>query len=496
MDAFLAAAANLFNPEVLALMLFGGILGVVLGAIPGLSGGLAITVMLPMTFKMPASIAIPLLMAIYTGSMSGSYIGAILLGIPGTPSSIATVYDGYEYTKKGNPVKALSLAAIANFIGTVPSTIIAMFLSAAIASVAVKLGPWEFFSLGVCAIVMVISLSKGNVVKGLLGAGIAVMITSVGTAPLDGVTRFTFGNYYLSGGFGLTSVMLGLFAGKVLVDEYAKGASFKSSDIKVGHFEFPGKELKDNVGNIIRSFFIGLWIGFLPGLGGSLSNQMAYALAKSSSKHPEEFGHGCPDGVLASETANNASLGGALIPFIALGIPGDMVTSLLLGALTIQGVETGPLIMRNHPDVVYVIFGAVIITAIMILLFEIFGMPIFPMLLKIPRHYLYPAIFVICLVGAYTATSNLFAVGVVILATLLGIFMTVMQIPSGAFMLTFVLANVLENNFRKGVSYAQNGILSFVTRPVSCILLIIALILLVYPFISDRKKKKATGTQG
>ncbi len=490
MDAFLSAFGVLMNPVVIGLCILGGILGVVLGAIPGLSGGLAITVLLPMTFKMPANIAIPFLMSIYTGSMSGSYIGAILLGIPGTPSSIATTYDGYAYTKKGETVKALSLGTMANFIGTVPSTLIAMFLSAVIAKWAVKLGPWEFFSLGACAIVMVISLSKGNVAKGMLGAGLAIMLTSVGTSPLCGTQRFTFDNYYLSGGFSLTCVMLGLFAGRVLVDEFAESSAVKGSDVKVGRFRFPGKELASNVVNIIRSFIIGLWIGFLPGLGGSLSNQMAYAMAKNASKDGDKFGTGVPDGVIAPEVANNASLGGALIPFIALGIPGDMVTSMLLGALTIQGVETGPLIFRNHPEVVYMIFGAVILTAIIIVLFEIIGMPLFPMLLKIPRHYLYPAIFVVCLTGAYTSSSNLWAIVVVILATLFGVFMAVMKIPSGPFMLTFVLSSVLENNLRKGVSYAKNGYLSFFTRPVSCAFLILAIILLIWPFVSDRMKKK------
>lgn len=489
MAAFITAMGNLMDPAVILLCMLGGILGVILGAIPGLSGGLAITVLLPMTFKMRAEVAIPFLVAIYTGSMSGSYIGAILLGIPGTPSSIATVYDGYAYTKKGETVKALSLATVANFIGTVPSTIIAMFLSAVIAKWAVKLGPWEFFALGSCAIVMVISLSKGNVAKGMLGAGLAILITSVGTSPLCGTQRFSFGNYYLSGGFSLTCVMLGLFAGRVLVDEYAKSSAVKSSDVKVGRFHFPGKELASNVINIIRSFITGLWIGFLPGLGGSLSNQMAYAMAKNASKNSEKFGTGCPDGVLAPEVANNASLGGALIPFIALGIPGDMVTSLLLGALTIQGFETGPLIFRNHPEMVYLLFGAVILTAVIILLFECLGMPLFPMLLKVPRHYLYPAIFVICLTGAYTSSSNMWAIVVVILATLFGIFMAVMNIPSGPFMLTFVLANVLENNLRKGVSYAKNGYMSFVTRPVSCLFLIVALILFLSPFIQDALKK-------
>lgn len=484
---------QIFEPLSIILAIFGSISGIVLGAIPGLSGGLAIALLLPLTFTMEMHHALVLLMSIYVGSMSGSYISAILLGIPGTPSSISTVFDGYEMTKQGKPVQALSAATIANFIGSLPGLILAMFLSPLISKLAIKLGPWEFFSLVLCAIMMVISLSKGNLAKGLIAAGIAIIITSVGTAPLCATQRFTFGSYYLIGGFGLTGALLGLFAGRTILFEYAKSEKTAEGDnIKVEPFKWPGHDLFVNLRNMVQSFFIGFGIGVLPGLGGSLSNMMAYGVAKNTSKHPEEYGKGCIDGIIAPEVANNASLGGALVPFISLGIPGDMVTALLLGALTIQGVQPGPLIYMNALDIVYLIFGACIFSVFIVLIFQVFSMPLFPRFLKVPYQYLYPAIFILCVTGAYTSNGNMYDVVLFILFTLLGIFMAYMDLPTTPFILTYVLSALLETNMRKGASYSISG---FFTRPISLLFLILAFGIGFLPLINERIKSKRRKTK-
>lgn len=479
---------QLLQPFSIMLALFGSISGIVLGAIPGLSGGLAIALLLPLTFTMQTHHALILLMSLYVGSMSGSYISAILIGIPGTPSSIATVFDGYELTKQGEPVRALSAGTVANFIGAIPGLLLAMFLSPIISNLAIKLGPWEFFSLVLCAIMMVVSLSEGNLAKGLISTGLAIILTSVGTAPVCATPRFTFGSYYLAGGFSLIGALLGLFAGRTIIFEFAKNEKAEAADnIKIESFKWPGKDLLNNIRNIIQSFAIGFIIGVLPGLGGSLSNMMAYGIAKNTSKHPEKFGTGCIDGVIAAEVANNASLGGALVPFISLGIPGDMVTALLIGALTIQGVQPGPLIYRNSLDVVYLLFSASILSVFIVLVFEVFSMPIFPKFLKVPYQYLYPAIFVLCVTGAYASSGNMYDVILLIVFTLLGIFMAVMDLPTTPFILTYVLSGILENNLRKGISYSIAG---FFTRPVSLIFLIIAFGIGFFPLISNAIKNK------
>jgi putative tricarboxylic transport membrane protein len=411
------------------------------------------------------------------------------VGIPGTNGSIATVYDGYEFTKQGDPVRALSAGTVANFIGTLPSIVIAMFLSRGIAMAAVKLGPWEFFALGCCAIVMITALSEGNMLKGLFGAAIGLMLTTVGRAPVSGTLRFNFGSYYLSGGFNLVSVMMGIFAGRIILTEYIRAERLNNAGpvIKISGFHLPLKDFTGNIVNIIRSFFIGLWIGFLPGLGAGLSNVTAYVVARNSSKHPEKFGKGIIDGVWAPETANNASVGGAIIPMIALGIPGDSFTAILLSGLIIQGIEAGPLLIRTQPVLVYMIFAAAIFGAVFVLLVEILGMRLFPMLLRVPYHILYPCILALCFTGAYVTSGNIIAIFIAIVCTLFGMWMAYADIPSTPFVLTFILGGMLEKNFRNGVSFSPDyGLMSFFIRPVSCALLILAVFLLFWPAIKKR----------
>jgi putative tricarboxylic transport membrane protein len=485
MSAFLSAFVELFQPLTLLLTLLGCFVGMVLGAIPGLAGGTAITVLLPMTYAMNTNMAMAMLVGIYIGGDSGGYIGSILLGIPGTAANVATVYDGYEMTKKGKVTKALSIATVSNFLGTLPSVIIAMIACPVIAAFAVKMGPWEYFSLAFMAITLVVSLSKGKIFKGFIAAAIGLLVTQIGYSPISATPRFTFGNYYLSGGFNTVTVLIGIFAGSMIMMNYAtrdKGAQGVFNQ-KIEKFQFPGREIIENVFNIVRSFFIGLFIGFLPGMGPALSNVVSYSTAKSSSKQPERFGTGCAEGVFAPEVANNASIGGAIIPMISLGIPGDGTTVLLLSALTIHGINPGPLLQRNAPDTVSMIFVAAIISAIFALLIQIVGIRYLPMLLRVPYHYLYPAILLISFMGVYSNTCNMFAVFSVLAFTALGIWMTWADIPVTPFILSFVLGSTLETNFRNAISYAKGDWTTFFTRPVSCVLLMIAIISVVWPLI-------------
>ncbi len=492
MADFMNAIGVLTTPYCLAMMLGGGLIGLILGAIPGLSGAMAITIILPLTFGMDSNVAIAMLISIWVGSCSGGYIGSILLGIPGTPSSLATCWDGYAMTKKGEVTRALSAGTVANFIGTVPSILIAMIACPVISSVAVKMGPWEYFALGLMAITLVVGLSKGNMLKGFISAAIGLLITQIGYAPISSTPRFTFGSYYLSGGFNMVCVLTGLFAGCMIMNDYAKGETGVSGTFsgKIERFHLPIKDIVSNIGNIIRSFLIGLGIGFLPGMGAALSNVVAYTVEKNHSKHPEEFGQGCVDGIFAPEVSNNAAIGGAIIPMIALGIPGDGTTALLLGGLTIHGIEAGPLMQRNYPVFVYMIFMAAVFAAVIALLVEIFGIQAFPMILKAPYHYLYPAILVLSLTGVYTNAGNVFSVFMAMAFTALGLWMGYAKIPTTPFILAYVLGSTLETNFRKAISFSRGDMLMFFKRPVSCILLIIAILSVAWPYIRRVMQKK------
>lgn len=303
-----------------------------------------------------------------------------------------------------------------------------------ISSVAVKMGPWEYFALGLLAITLVVSLSRGKMLKGFIGAAIGLLSTQIGYAPISSTPRFTFGSYYLSGGFNMVCVLTGLFAGCMIMHDYAKGETGISGTFQgnIGRFHFPLKDMKDNVVNGVRSFLIGLGIGFLPGMGAALSNVVAYSVAKNSSKHPEEFGKGCVDGIIAPEVANNASVGGAIIP----------------------------------------------------------------MLLKAPYHYLYPAILVLSLIGVYTNSGNIFSVFMAMAFTALGLWMGYAGIPATPFILSYVLGGTLETNFRKAISFARGDVFMFFKRPVSCILLLIVVFSVLRPYIQPLFQKKEVFKRG
>ncbi|MBD8892651.1 tripartite tricarboxylate transporter permease [Roseibium litorale] len=488
MDSLIA----LFEPITFLVILLSTLLGIILGAIPGLSGGLGVALLLPVTFGLDPHVGLAMLVSIWVGGVSGGMIGSILLGIPGSPSSIATTFDGYPMTRNGQAVKALGAAIIASFIGTAFSILIAMALSPVMARLALRLGPWEYFSLGFCAIALVAALSRGSIYQGMAAAALGLLLSCVGFAPIDGNARFTFGSIYLSGGIDLVALMLGLFALKQIVQDHARGEQqIPEVDVKdIRGFGVSLREFTDNAWNITRSFMIGLWIGFLPGMGAALSNMVAYAQAKSASRHPEKFGKGCVDGVFASETSNNASVGGALIPMVALGIPGDGTTAILLGGLMIHGIQAGPLLFANNPDIVYSLFLTALMAAVLVLIIQYFGMRLFPAILKIPYHYLYPVIVVLGFIGVFVGSSTAFNYILLLGFAVLGIVMDRVKLPIGPFILAFILGPMLELNLRRGITYTDEGILPFFTRPISALLLLVALISIVWPYLSPWLKSR------
>ncbi len=373
-----------------------------------------------------------------------------------------------------------------------------MFLSPVMARLALQLGPWEYFSLGFCAIALVAALARGSIFHGMAAAALGLLLSCVGFAPIDGNARFTFGSIYLSGGIDLVALMLGLFALKQIVQDHARGEQqIPEVDVRdIKGFGVSLKEYTDNAWNIVRSFVIGLWIGFLPGMGAALSNLVAYAQAKSASKHPEKFGKGCVDGVFASETSNNASVGGSLIPMVALGIPGDGTTAILLGGLMIHGIQAGPLLFANNPDIVYALFLTALLASVLVLLLQYFGMRLFPAILKIPYHYLYPAIVVLGFIGVFVGSSTAFNYVLLLGFAATGLLMDRVKLPVGPFILAFILGPMLELNLRRGITYTDEGVLPFFTRPVSALLLLVALLSIVWPYLSPWLKAQRSARNG
>jgi len=490
LDYIVAALKEISSVTGILYIIGGTIAGIVLGAIPGLGSSTLLVILLPIAYKIDTNLVLALFISVVIGGMSGGCIGSILLGIPGTSSSLCTVWDGYALTQKGDPVRPLSAAVTANFLGNVPGIIIAIFACRAIGTWAVKLGPWEYAALCFCAILMVVGLSKDNLAKGMLGVGLAFFLASIGEDPITAHGRFLFfDRLEFLDGIDLISLMLGLFAAKIVLLEYAKATKTEQPDIKVGGFKWPGEDLRKNKWVVVRSWFMGLIIGFLPGLGGPVAAGLAYSSEKMLAKDKSNWGKGEIAGVLATETANNAAIGGALIPFLALGIPGDAANVQFIAALNVKGINVGPMFMREQTLIVYIIFIAALISGIVAMLYETLGMKTFPALLKIPYHYLYSTIVILTLTGAYMSTGSFFGMIIMLICCILGILMDVFGIPNLPFLMAFILSPLLELNIRRGLNYSRRGLAEFFLRPISCVFIVVGLLVLIWGMVSPVVKK-------
>ncbi|MGO4887561.1 tripartite tricarboxylate transporter permease [Anaerobacillus sp. MEB173] len=472
-------------------ILIGVALGLVFGSVPGLTATMAIAICLPMTFGMAPIDAMSLLMGLYIGGVSGGLIPAILLNLPGTPSSIATTFDGYPMAKNGQPGAAFGYAILFSFLGGLLSIIILMLLAPPLAKVALKFGPFEYFAITVFALTMISSLAGGSLVKGLISGIIGISLAMVGSAPIDAFPRFTFGMNALDAGFQLLPVLIGLFAvSEIIRISESKIKKGKSINYAMKGFGFSVKDFFKQGWNGLRSSFIGTGIGILPGIGGGTANIIAYVTAKNRSKNPESFGKGNPDGVVASESANNAAVGGALVPLISLGIPGDTVTALLLGGLVIHGLTPGPLLFQNNGDVVYGIFAALIIANIAMIAFLYWGMRVFTRVLSIPQYILLPIIIVLCVVGAIGVNNRMFDAGALLFFGILGYMLLKFKFPVAPIILGFILGPLLETNLRRGLMYTKGEFLPFLTQPIAAVFLSLAVLSIILKIRDNYKKKK------
>ncbi len=488
--------ATVLTPTGIFLQLIGVAVGIVFGALPGLSATMAIALFLPVTYAMTSSNAMTLLMALFIGAISGGLISAILLHIPGTPSSVATCFDGHPMVKKGQAAKALGIGVVFSFMGTVFSTILLMFIAPQIARVAINFGNYEFFSIAIFSLTMIATLSSGNMIKGIIAGVIGFMFSTVGTDTIEATGRFTFGNTGLKGGFDMLAVMIGLFAvGEIIsaaeTSRHSEEELMAQPDMKhIRGFGFSLAEFRSQLVNAVRSAVIGMGIGILPGIGGGTSNVLAYTVAKNYDKHPEEFGTGRIDGVVASETANNATIGGAMVPLLTLGIPGDTTTAMLLGALTLHGLTPGPLLFQNQADVVYGIFAAMLVCSVIMMFMEFFGLRIFVKLLSIPKYILLPCVFVLCTIGAYALKNNMSQVWACLIFGAIGFAFKKFEVPTTPFILGFILGPLAEVNYRRGLMRTGGSFTPFLTSPISVVFLAIAVLVIIMAATKPLRAKK------
>ncbi|MDR7126373.1 tripartite tricarboxylate transporter permease [Pseudotabrizicola sp. 4114] len=479
-ELFFSSLIHLFEPMTLALIMMGVAVGLVFGALPGLSATMAIALLLPVTYAMTPDVGIAMLIGTYIGGVSGGLVSATLLRIPGTPSSIATTFDGYPLAQKGQAIKALATGMVASAVGGILGLAVLVCFAPVIARFAINFGAAEYTSLTIAALALVIVLSESNLVKGLMAAVLGLAISTIGFAPIGSSQRFTFGNIDLLSGIAIIPFMVGLFAVAQLIREICEPAPQIKNKLDLRGSGVALAEFVANGFNMVRSAMIGIAIGVLPGIGGSASNLVAYGAARSASKKPEEFGKGSVEGVYAAETANNASVGGALLPLLTLGIPGDGVTAILIGGFTIHGLQPGPLLYRNEPALISTIYAAFLLATVALLILQLLTIRLFPRVLLIPRHYLIPVLALLMVVGVYVGEFRAFDLWVMLAFGGLGYVLERYGYPMGPLVLGFVLGTIFETNLRRALMYSNGDWTTFVTRPISAVMLATALLLLGY----------------
>ncbi|MFG6082597.1 tripartite tricarboxylate transporter permease [Paracoccus litorisediminis] len=478
---FFENVGQLMSPTTLAFMLGGLLFGLFFGALPGLSAAMAVAILLPLTFSLPPDVGMAMLVAAYVGGISGGLVSATLLRIPGTPSSIATTFDAYPLARSGKPVKALATGIVASAVGSLLSLVVLVLCAPLISQLAIRIGAQEYTTLTLAALMLVVILSKANLAKGLMAAAFGMSLAMIGFAPIGATPRFSFGVVDIMAGISIIPFMVGLFAVSTLISSLREPSLKMPADMKLGGrgIDITVKEFVANGWNMLRSAAIGVGIGVLPGIGGTASNLIAYAAAHQQSKTPEKFGKGTVEGIYASETANNASVGGALLPLLTLGIPGDGVTAILIGGFTIHGLQPGPLLFSKEPDLIAMIYAAFLIGTLMLLAIQLFTIRLFPRVLGVPRQYLLPILTVLMVTGTFVSDNRLFDVWLMLGFGVLGYIFEKYGYPLGPMVLGFVLAPILETNFRRALSYSEGDWTTFVTRPVSGMFLFVASLLLL-----------------
>ncbi|MDX6751711.1 tripartite tricarboxylate transporter permease [Geminicoccaceae bacterium 1502E] len=492
----LAHFSDALTPFHLLLALAGVVAGTVVGALPGLTATMAVAVLTPLTFGMPPQSALILLGAIYTGAIYGGCYAAILVNTPGTPSAIATTFDGWPMARRGDGDLALTIAVLASVTGGVVGVLLLLLLAPPLAQVALAFGPVEYFWLAVLGLTLISAISEASLLKGVLGCAIGLMISMVGTAIVGGDIRFTFESQALLGGVNLVAALVGIFCIPVVMDLVAT----PDAHLKVGQ-RLRGFRLAEAAGhawtgrwNLLRSSVIGTLVGILPGAGGSIASLVAYAEARRTAREPASYGHGAPGGILASESANNATVGGGFVPTLVLGIPGTPPDAIILGALLVHGIRTGPNLFSAQSGIVYTfIFGLLVATLIMLPAGLLLGRYAFRTIIRVPKAVLAPAILLMTLIGTFAINNNIHDVWVMLAlgagAWLLGR----AGITPAPVVLGVVLGPIAEQGFVQGwlIGSATGNVAGeFFGRPIALAIIGMILLTLLWPLIARRLQER------
>ncbi|NKB51741.1 MAG: hypothetical protein GKR97_05885 [Rhizobiaceae bacterium] len=493
--ALSTAILQILTPWSFFMLFIGTLLGIVVGAIPGLTGAMLIALTLPLTFYMEPFNAVVLLISMYVGAISGGLITATLMRMPGTPASVMTTFDGYPMARSGRPGRALGLGITASFVGGLIAWGVLLTVTKPLSILATRFGPFEYFTLIMMAMVLIASVSEGSMVKGLISGLLGMLVSMPGVDPASGMPRLTFDWYLLNGGLQLLPVLIGTFAvSQIIADTLDVQNKPERAEVANDSVLMSFSDLKKNAVNMIRSSFIGTGIGILPGIGASIGSVAAYTTAKNVSKSPEKFGTGSEEGIIASEAANNATVGGALIPLIAMGIPGSVIDAILIGALTIHSIQPGPTLFLTNNDIVWAMIATCLLANILMFFFMTSSVRYIASMIYLPRSFVLPVVAVFCVVGSYALNNTMFDVWVMLLFGVIGFMLERAKIPLGPFVIGFVLAPLAEEKLRSGLMMTAGDISPVVTRPFPLFFTITAVILLIWPFWTEHKRKRAGKT--
>ncbi len=491
----------------LLLIPLGVFIGIFFGAIPGMTATMAVAVCLPLTYSLSLNEGLALLLGLYVGGISGGLVPAILLNIPGTPSSITTTFDGYPMTQKGEGEKALKIGISASLVGGIFSMIVLFLFAPVLADVAIKFSYVEKFLIIFLALSVIASLSS-NMLVGIFSGALGVLLSLIGTYDIsvggNGETRlmFDFMVPFLEEGFSLLPVLIGLFGLATILDEAEKGIVEEDlcADLSLSNqVKFSWSVYKGQFMNLLRSSALGTFIGMLPGVGGSAASVMAYTQTKNFSKHPERMGTGEPAGVIASESANNGLTGGALIPLLSLGIPGDSTTAVLIGAFTLQGIQVGPLFIGENMDTWYVMMIALLIANIAMFLIMFFAIKYIAKVITVPKYILYPIIIMMCVVGAYAINYGImFDVWTLLIFGIFGYLCSKIGIEVAPLIIGFILGKSAEVYFVKTLESFGTLTIFFTKSPIAMFLWVLIFISLGYSIFQMIKahKAKVAGSNG
>jgi putative tricarboxylic transport membrane protein len=479
-----------FTPINLFLCFMGAVAGTLVGVLPGLGPVGAMSMLLPVTFVISPTGALIMLAGIYYGAQYGGSITSILLNVPGEATTIVTCLDGNAMAKRGRAGPALGISAFGSFIAGTLAICGTILFAFPLTSFALKFGPPEYFGLICMGLVILTYLSRASMLKSLLMAVLGIFVSTIGMDSMTGVSRFSFGSISLREGVGLVPIAMGMFGlGEILtnLEEEGKQEVLKA---KLTHL-FPSlQDWRDSAWPILRGTILGFFLGILPGGGALISSFAAYAVEKRFSKHPEKFGTGIIEGVAGPEAANNAGAQASFIPLLTLGIPTNVVTAILLGALMIHGITPGPLLIKEKPDLFWGVVTSMYIGNVMLLILNLPLIPIWVRILQVPKFILFPVIMLFCLIGVYSVNNNVFDIFVMIFFGVVGYFAKKLDFEPAPFILAVVLGPIFEENLRQSLIYSRGDFSIFFIRPISLTFMLVAVLLLIYPFIPWMKKKR------